>query len=79
MGRIKNPDVAAIVAMVSALGAEVISQIANDESLLGQLPPWLGPFLLAVAASLRIWSGKSSASQPDALSEAESAVETEAP
>lgn len=55
--RLRNPDIAAIVTMLLALAAEAVTQIANDESLLGQLPPWLAPVLLTIAALLRLRSG----------------------
>lgn len=64
MSRIKNPDVAAIVAMLGTLLAEVVVRIAADESLLAQLPPWLGPLVLAVAASLRLQLGRSRDANP---------------
>lgn len=60
MDRIKNPDVAAILTMVLALLAEVISRVAADASLLAMLPPWFGPVALAVAASLRLRLGQTS-------------------
>lgn len=50
---IKNPDVAAVSLMLVALLSEAITYLASSESLLAQLPPWLGPFVLAVAAVIR--------------------------
>lgn len=50
---LKNPDLAAAVAMGSALVAELAVYLATDESLLGMLPGWLGPVVLAVAAFAR--------------------------
>ena len=62
--RIKNPDLAAIVAMLLALAAEVVTQLARDESLLEQLPPWLGPVLLAAAAAVRLQLQRAPAQAP---------------
>lgn len=53
MSKIKNPDIAAAVAMALALLVEIAGYVAEDESLLAMLPPWLGPLVVFVAASAR--------------------------
>lgn len=64
LSRIKNPDVAAIVAMLLAIAAEVVTQLASDQSLLERLPPWLGPVLLAAAAAVRLQLQRATAQAP---------------
>jgi len=53
MDKLKNPDIAAVVAMVTALLVELASYLAADESLLAQLPPQIAPAVLLVAAFAR--------------------------
>lgn len=64
MDKLKNPDIAAAAAMVMALVLEIAVYLASDESLLGQLPPALGPVIVTIAAIAR-W--KLSHSSPAAV------------
>jgi hypothetical protein len=58
MNRLTNPDLAAFAAMLAALLLELALALAGSPSLLAQLPPWLGPIVVAVAAFARFKMGR---------------------
>jgi len=53
MDKLKNPDIAAVAAMVVALLVELAAYLSSDSSLLAQLPPQVAPAVLLVAAFAR--------------------------
>ena len=74
MDKLKNPDVAAIVAVALALLVELASYLETHESVLELLPAWVGPLLLGGAALARFVLSSRKASHAEHIE----AVEAEA-
>ena len=53
--KLKNPDAAALLLLGSALIVELVAQMQADQTLLGQLPPWVGVALFWAAAAGRLY------------------------
>lgn len=77
MDKLKNPDIAALVAVGLALLVELASYLETNESALELLPAWVGPVVLGGAALARYVLSMRAATLTPAVAVPESPVATE--